>query len=223
MALITGLANFPLSWIGNSVLPDTLKPRPFFLGTLWKGQIANIQGINPVNTSTDLRKILRSEPPITFESESPFLRFSGSAKLNGSITAQANGNITGLSVFDSRFQSLAGTYDLSLDDIIIRDICRSGAGRFNTDILSQNFSRWQWTGPVLSGPISCTDGYITADLSGSDAMQTITAKLRVEIEGQYRASAKVVTSDPRAEFVLTLFGFEKTSQGYSLAEAGAWR
>lgn len=222
-ATIAGAANFPLSWIGEAVLPDSITPRPVFLGTIWNGQIANIDGINPVGTSVDLRKILSGSAPLSFKSRSPFLTFSGNAKLNGAVTTQAKGHITGLRVFDARFQSMAGTYDLSLEDMVIRESCASGNGTFSTDILEENYAQWQWKGPIVSGPITCENGQIIAKLSGQDQTQNITAQINIDLNGQYRAHAKVVTSDPRAAFVLPLFGFEKTSQGFSLAEAGAWR
>lgn len=222
-ALITSLCHLPLSWVGNSIIPNTLEPKPVFLGTLWKGQITNIEGLNPVDTAFDVRQIFRGGAPVSFESQSPFLRFFGSASLKGAVSVQAKGDVPGLKVFDPRFRSLNGSYDLSLKDFIVRESCLSGSGEFTTNILRENFAAWQWKGPILSGPILCEDGQVIAALSGRDADQDISVNLQLDIDGQYRANAIVKTSNPQAGFVLPLFGFEKTAQGYSLSEAGAWR
>ena len=221
--LLTGLTYLPLAWVGKTVFPRSFEPQPQFLGTLWKGQIANIEGINPVNISIRPSNIFRGQPPATFDSRSPYLRFSGSAQLDGSVSAVANGNVRGLGVIDIRFQTLAGTYDLSLQDVIVKENCKSAAGTFRTNMLSENQAVWTWRGPILSGPITCEDGQFIANLSGSDDRQDITGEFKLDLSGQYRASVTVKTTDLRAEFVLPLYGFEKTSEGYSLLESGTWK
>lgn len=222
-AVVTAIWHLPAAWIAGPLIPKNLTPRPQFIGTVWNGQIPNIDGINPVHFTVKPLNMLRGKPPATFESVSPYLQFTGTATLAGSISTQAKGYIRGLGVFDTRFRTLAGQYDLTLSNMRIRNTCQSGEGQFSTNLLAENRAVWEWTGPILSGPIRCENGQIIAQLKGADTQQNIEAVLRIDLSGAYRVDVDVNTRDSRAEFVLPLYGFEKTEQGYSLLEEGRWQ
>ena len=120
-----------------------------------------------------------------------------------------------------------GTYSLRLDHIgfNVLDLeagCQSAKGEFSTDVLQKNAGLWQWSGPVLYGPISCENGDIVSVLSGKDARQSLDVRTVMKPDGRYQAEFNIQTRDAAASALLPLYGFEPSQKGFRLNEQGRW-
>ena len=140
---------------------------------------------------------------------------------------QAELAISQLPISDQRLAGVAGDVFLSLDRFKI-DISNSGEGKLisceeaqgqvRTNILTANQSRWQWRGPILSGPISCEDDALRATLKGRDDVVDVNVDLRLHAEGRYEVEMQMrpLQEAPSAfGFVLGVLGFEEQSDGSS--------
>jgi len=114
--------------------------------------------------------------------------------------------------------------NIQISELQIKDDgCAFAQGQVSTDFLALNRSRWQWQGPMLTGPISCEGGDLLVNLSGRENRQIIRADLRLSKSGSYSANITVQTDQAEAGVVLPLYGFEKQGRQYKLTEQGQWR
>ena len=219
---VTTVMNLPLSWAGQSFMPNIQNMRPVYSGTLWNGRVNGLPRIGSMEIEISPMKTLLGKSAAQFSVNAPALRVNGSANIKGVINAALDGDAFGIADIDPRFAGLQGSYALELKNLHIREKCASGSGTARTDILQRNAAFMQWSGPALSGPITCEDGDIVIALSGDDAQQSVRANIRLDLSGQYRAVIDLISRDNRADAVLPLFGFEKTQTGFRLSEAGRW-
>jgi len=220
--LIGAIANLPLSWVAPKFMPKDNIGALEYGGTVWNGYVSEVPGFGPIKIKTSLTKALTGKPFFNMDTRSANLSAKGSAKpgLLSGVTVQ--GNMTHVGAIDPRFAGLVGDFQMTLTELSFDAACKSAKGTVTTDVLTRNAQKMGWTGPNLSGPVSCEDGAVKMELTGKDAQQSIKAVVRIIPDGTFRADVDVLTNDQRAGSILPIFGFQPKDGGYSLLESGRW-
>lgn len=217
-ALIFGLASlvrhFPLAWAVSSLPPSIGIPS----GTIWNGGMANVPLLQTVSVQGGPGHVTLKTPPGE-------VTLSGRVGLNRVDDLIVSMPVSQLPMSDTRLSGLSGQLSLRIDEAIIeKAACVSASGQASTNLLAVNEATFDWAGPVLSGPVDCTEGRLRVRLSGQSGVETVQAEIRTGLDGVYQAELTVVTSDPSAANALTLFGFNPTgNSSYRLLEQGRWR
>ena len=113
VGLTAFIAHLPLAWVAGPAMPETLSPKPQMLGTIWNGQVAGLKDINPVTVQVKPLRLFTGQLPVHFESQSPYLKFSGGAGLSGKLDIIADGAVRGVGGIDARFRQFSGQYHMS--------------------------------------------------------------------------------------------------------------
>ena len=227
LALLTALYAWPLAWTPLGKLKQFYQPAPSLSGTIWKGRISGLHNIDRLDIATSPKALLTAQPPISFSSTQPAMQIVGHIGFGRLENLKANGWLSWILPADPRFSGVTGTYSLLLEHIAFktRDLeagCQSAKGEFSTDVLQKNAALWQWSGPVLSGPISCKNGEIISLLSGQDKTQSLSVRTVMKPDGRYQAEFNVQTQEAGAALLLPLYGFEPSPRGFRLNEQGRW-
>lgn len=125
-------------------------------------------------------------------------------------------DVAGFPGLADRVRAVGGSVALSGADIAMDGgRCVRAAGRVETDVLARAQDVYGWTGPVLTGDITCENGQIVMPLAGqTPGGDRFTAEARLGGAGLQSAFARVETADPQLIQILTFTGFQ--------AEDGAW-
>ena len=222
-AVLGIVSQLPLAWIAPLIIPDALGANVSYSGTVWDGHIKDIDFIGRANFKLNPKALLSNELPLSFQTSSSSMTFSGKASRNRLKDLRFLGQLAGLPTTDGRLKELVGEVNVQVSELNYSDKCVSAKGQASTDFLQRNRARWQWQGPFLKGPLSCDQGDLIANLSGSENGQTIQANLRIAMGGAYRADFVVQTPQPAAGIVLPLYGFDKRGREFHLTEQGKWR
>ena len=218
LACLAGLASlirhFPLAWAGV-LLPQGMGT---YSGTIWNGQISQVPLLGSVKLDGRLGSARLTSAPGD-------VTFSGDVSPRGVKDLVLSMPVARLPISDTRLLGLDGRVSLRIEQAVIADgACQSATGRASTDVLSVNGSRFQWSGPTLSGPVDCMDGRLRVRLSGKDSTQSVNATILTGLDGIYQTDISVESNDPLAGNALALFGFTPTSNGqFELSEQGRWR
>lgn len=216
------IAAMPLAWVAPIFIPSevgALAPDMDFRGTVWNGHVTNIPvfgegkfDVEPLNRNANV------------QAGNGRHYFSGELGLSSAQDIKLHLDLIDIPFSDSRLQGLQGVISVSIDDVELGvEGCLKANGTASTDLLQRNGGAIQWTGPELSGPISCDKGSLIADLLGDDAQQSISARIRLSPEGAYRADISVQTARAEADAVLPVFGFSRDGRDFKLTEQGRWR
>jgi len=221
--LLGTVANLPLSWVAPKFIPKDNIGSLQYGGTVWEGHVLGFPGFGPITIDTNPGKALTGKPFFALETRSANLSARGAAKpgLFSNVTVQ--GNMAHIAAIDPRFAGLTGNFQMKLKDMVFEKTCTSALGTVSTDVLTRNGKNMGWSGPNLSGPLSCEDGAFKMELSGKDNRQSIKAVVRIIPDGTFRADVDVLTNDMRAGAVLPIYGFQPKNGGYSLLESGRWQ
>ena len=225
-ALVSGCAALvsylPLGWAAQFVIPEEAEiaaPDLTFRGSIWNGTISGLPIFGTANIKTSL-----------LSRRASVLSGQGRNYLSAEISSGSAQDVDlrvdfkTLPVTDGRLQNLQGELIGEMSELNIDGQgCTSANGTLRTDVLQRNGGDIKWTGPELSGPITCEDGAVIAALSGRDAQQSITADIRLNPDGVYRADISVQTRREEADVVLPLFGFTRSGRSFVLTEQGRWR
>ena len=222
LAILAGLgasiAVLPLSWVASPFVPDELSDLKFH-GTIWNGTASNIPVFETANVKLDPLSL-----SVQVESGDGVNYLTGLVSTNYASDIDLVVDLSTLPLTDQRVSGLSGTVRMSLSEIKFdRESCLVANGSVITDVLQRNQPRLNWTGPELSGPISCEDGALIANISGQDQQQTIKALMRFSPNGTYRVDLSAQTSRSEAGAILPLFGFSRSGTEYKLTEQGKWR
>lgn len=218
LACLTGMASlvrhFPLSWAG-SVLPDEVGS---FSGTIWNGQVSQVPLLGAVQVKGTLggARLMSASGDVTF---------SGDVSPGGVKDLILSMPVARLPISDARLAGLDGRVSLRIDEAKVEDgTCVSATGQASTDVLAINGSRFQWSGPSLSGPVDCIDGRLRVRLNGAEGSETVNATILTGLDGIYQTDISVQSRDPSAGNALVLFGFTPAADGqFTLSEQGRWR
>ena len=218
------ISQLPMAWIAPLIFDNDLGPNVSYSGTVWDGYAFGLEFIGAAALQISPSAFFGDGTPISFQTRSDGMSISGQASQKELKDIRFAGVLAKLPTRDGRLKDLAGTVDIRIDDLQIKDeSCTSAWGIASTDFLTLNRARWQWQGPEISGPISCEDGDLLASLSGNESRQRIRADLRLSADGSYSADITVQTDQPEAGVVLPLYGFEAVGRDYKLTERGQWR
>lgn len=213
------LSQFPASWAGKLAAPDL----PVTLGgTLWNGYVPSINAVPPIAFKTSPAGLFSSAPLVTFSGSGNGLSIEGAAEPDHIRALALNGDAVFLGHIDGRLSNLMGRFNLSAKNFKFSGDCADTSGQVSTDILARNAGLWRWTGPPLSGPVTCKDGVITSTLSGNIPGQSVEAILKIIPDGRYQIRAVINTNTPEAGLVLPLYGFEAQGERFTMNEAGRW-
>lgn len=225
-AILSGLAAlvafFPMAWAAGWVLPDEVKrlaPELEMRGTIWQGTVSGLPILGTANL--DISPLARR---VNLQSGTGGNYVSAQISPAEVKDLEARMDISTVPFTDGRLQGLQGHLTVQISELKIEgQSCQSATGTARTDVLQRNGGKIDWTGPEMKGPIRCEDGALVADLSGRDAQQTITALVKLNPDGAYRADINVRTVRVEADAVLPLFGFSRSGQNFVLTEQGTWR
>ena len=210
------LTQLPLAWaVGDRLAPAD--PDAKALGTVWSGHIAHIDGLPPIATT------LRGTT-VELAADAPRMRLAALATTNSLSDVSLSLPVASLARFDPRLDGIDGELNLQLAELTLADgQCTSASGTADTDVLAVNRSSWQWSGPRLSGPVTCEDGSVVIAMTGRDGTGSVDATFRISPSGPYRTEITLTSPDPRASTFLPLFGFQpRGADSYSISEAGRW-
>lgn len=210
------LRYFPLAWAA-SFAPDN---NATYSGTIWNGQISGLPLVDRMNVKTTLSGVaLESGAAAGATHVRAIVSPSRARDLVAAMP------ISAIPTTDGRLKGLSGQLSLRLDEIVgAGDACTRASGRASTNVLESNRAQFDWTGPLLSGPVDCDDGKLRVRLNGVDDSQSIAVTILTGFSGQYEANVEVQTPDPMAANVMTLFGFSEQGQNrFNLSEQGRWR
>ncbi|MCG8440905.1 MAG: type II secretion system protein N [Caulobacterales bacterium] len=101
--------------------------------------------------------------------------------------------------------------------------CARASGTLTSDLLTRASTDSPWSGPPLSGEVSCREGRLHLALSGADADVAIDASASVDSAGRVRVFARVMTDDPQLRNLLPLMGFENGEEGFTYVRDDAPR
>ncbi len=225
-ALLSGLialfAFLPLAWVAGFLVTDDVKavaPELAYQGTVWNGTVSGLPVFGTANVKTAL--LSRSASVQAGEGENYL-----SAELTPKTATDVDLRVSfaNLPLNDGRLQGLQGLLVAEISELNFEgNRCVSARGTVRTDVLQRNGGAIQWTGPELTGPISCEGGALLAVMTGRDAEQAIEANIRMAPDGVYRADISVQTNRAEADAVLPLFGFTRSGGSFMLTEQGRWR
>jgi len=194
-------------------------------GTIWQGQAKVLPPKTTwplhINYKINPLKAILRQPFSKTILNGPGFGASGQIGVFGSqnISIQnfnASFDLPQLPISDPRFAGLSGQANVMIDALRIKGTCRQASGQLRTNILSANADSLQWTGPVLSGPISCDDEAVLAALRGRDDAYNITLDIRLYPDGVYSLDMRIdpITAAPEDfGLALGLLGFEETPNG----------
>jgi len=221
--LLSALIHCPLAWVAPHFLPEGLGSDVQFSGTIWNGTVDGLDYLGSANFEVDVPLLIKGDLPLKFQTTSTIMQISGQASRSQVQDLNFSGQLGKLPTTDGRLKDLQGQVNINVSNMSFDGACQVATGQADTDFLTRNFSRWQWRGPLLSGPISCDGADLIVSLSGLESGQTIKANLRIVFDGSYRADISVRTSQPEAGVVLPLYGFEERNGEFHLTEQGKWR
>ena len=217
------IRQLPLAWAAPHIMPNGLGTNIQYSGTVWNGKISGLDFIGAAQFKLNPKSVITDGLPLSFQTSSGAMQISGKASRNQILGLNFTGQLAKLPTTDGRLKELAGDVNIQIENMKFDKNCVSANGQANTNFLSLNKARWQWQGPVISGPLSCENGDLFARLSGTENGQTIKADLRIAPNGAYRADISVRTTQPEAGVILPLYGFEKKNSEFKLTEQGKWR
>ena len=222
----------PLKWVGPKILPVNMtSAETQYSGSIWKGRVSQLKDLDSVDFTLKPLNVLRGERPATFVAKATGLNVSGSAGKRQAQDISFAINMASLPLPDPRLKGLAGMATARIENVEWNDLgaCESITGRAQSDILQSNQGLFNWSGPVISGPIRCDDtGAYVFTLTGKDQTQSIETLITISASGSYQADINVTTRDQNAALALPLFGFEEKSRNsagrqFVLIEQGQWR
>lgn len=197
------------------LVPDSVR------GTIWRGQgaaflpktqwpIALSYQINPF-------KAVMNQPFAKLVFSGDGLNGSGHVGRTGGKDIKAEFELSQLPIADRRVKNIAGNVFITLDQLKMLPECKAAQGQVRTNILASNAASWQgWSGPILSGPISCDGDNVRASLKGADKDIDITVDLRLSPERRYdvdmQLRPKTILPD-QLGFILSALGFEEQDDG----------
>lgn len=226
-AIICTAAFMPARW-GSGLLPAQIKAGIVpgsISGTLWSGQAK----VLPPKTSWPLQISYKIKAlAAIFKAPYAHVALSGNGfKATGQWGAfsqthirvkdlKAEFNIIQLPISDPRLAGLSGQAFVELQKLNMKKGCKHAQGDARTNILTTNKKSWQWSGPVLSGPITCDDKALLAALRGSDTDFDVALDLRIYPDGFYDIDMLITpktTATDAFDIVLGLLGFEQSPDG----------
>jgi len=223
-ALASLIANLPLSWIGPVILPEGAASAPGYQGTIWHGQISGINFLDRVTFQTHPLNLFSDRPLVAFSSQADGISLSGDARPGHISNFTLRGTLTDLPLSDGRLAGMNGTVNITVETLRYEGkTCNVATGRFESDFLLRNRQKLNWTGPNLSGPVSCEGGLLVLRITGQDDVQDINGKIDIDLAGHYRAEIDVRSNLPEAAVVLPLYGFEANGRQFSIVEQGVWQ
>ena len=222
LAFAAGLVrHLPLDWVAGGVV-EAADPDAVAVGTVWSGALAHVTGLPPIETDLQGREVRLSATGAT--------RLDGFVSADGARDVVLSLPVASLARFDGRLSGLAGDVRLQVDTLEVEDgECAAASGLAATDVLARNGARWGgWSGPQLSGPITCEGGAVVVDMAGSQsaggATDAANARFTFRLDGPYTVAFDVTSARPEAAAVLPLFGLEPQGGGrFALSDAGSWR
>lgn len=220
IAIVAAITMAPVGFIMKQVsASDARIQYASAQGSVWNGKVRDIRyGIQSVGDA----EIKTSGLALLTGKLSSDIRLTGSG-LNGrgQVAAGFGGDVTirNMRVLGStadlinitpEVRDLAGEFTIDVRQAELKDnACTSAQGTVWTDILTRMERRYRWTGPELSGPISCENGQVVIALSGQNADgENVSARLEISLDATGNFLADVTTTSRDTIQALTLLGFE---------------
>ena len=100
--------------------------------------------------------------------------------------------------------------------------CRRIDAEIATDTLSRQPAGLAWSGPVLAGTASCSNGNVVITLAGDRAPDSVKITMDISTTGDFRIVAEARTADQDVVRVLTAAGFTFGDGALKLEQAGRW-
>lgn len=215
---------FPANLAKNMLAPKS----PVTLGgTIWDGYVPSLNALPPISFKTSLVGLFTDAPLAEFSGNGNGLSILATAERDMIKRLELTGDARFIGQIDGRMANLLGRFDVTAANVRFDGTCGEPSsaqvsGNVSTDILTKNTALWQWSGPPLSGPISCDNGVLTASLLGNIPGQSVEAVLKVLPDGTYQIRAVINTRTPQAGLILPLYGFEAKGERYTMNESGRW-
>ena len=100
--------------------------------------------------------------------------------------------------------------------------CRRVDAEIATDTLSRQPAGLAWSGPLLSGTASCSNGNVMVTLTGDRAPDSVKVAMDIFPTGDFRVAAEARTADQDVVRVLTAAGFTFGDGAMKLEQTGRW-
>lgn len=227
LATGVGVAFFPLSWTASFLAQNT---RGFSYneatGSIWSGKLTNVQyrtqRLGDVSFHLDAIKLFGGKLGAKVAFETADLAMDGSFAYgifdhSGELTAMTlKGRTARIPGLPATLQVIPGDFRVELESArLTKDGgCTGVAGKIWTDMLAKGSEQLGWTGPEISGPVSCDAGRFKADARGAAANgDTAEAKVDIGAELKGGVQATVTTKDQLNPSKMAQAGFQSTQPG----------
>jgi hypothetical protein len=222
-ATVALIGSFPAQWAVKIAAPNVLPSGAIISGSVWSGQVTGLPFSGFVDYRVWPKNLFGEKPVLTLESHVPGLNIKAKARFKKLQSLTATGRIDTFAHVNPQLAGMMGSFDLRISGLSFDKTCALNEGFVRTDVLTKNQNLWHWSGPSLSGPVSCAGQELVVNLSGDDGNTAVEAILRITLGGVYNNDITVKSRDDNLGILLSLYGFEKTANGYSLRETGKWR
>lgn len=187
-------------------------------GTIWDGEVGGLQygfeRVGNVSIKTKWSALASGKWMADLAVRDGGITALGvaGANLSGEVlltNLRVRGRTSQLQSLKAEIRNLDGEFTLNLQSMTVRDNqCVSASGTVWTDILSGFGSQFDWSGPELSGPLSCENGDIVIRLQGMSAdNEVISTELILKLNGFGQFRAVVDNPTPSVTRATTFFGF----------------
>lgn len=188
-------------------------------GSVWNGRVRDIrygiQSVGDAEIKTSWLALLTGRLSSDIRLTGTGLNGRGkvASGLDGDVTItdlRVLGSTADLINITAEVRDLAGEFTIDVHQAEVTDnACISAQGTVWTDILTRMERRYRWTGPELSGPVSCENGQFVIALSGQNSVgENVSARLEIGLDATGNFVADVTTTSRETIQALTLLGFE---------------
>jgi len=227
VAVGVGIAFFPLSWT-TSFLAQNVRGFSYneATGSIWSGKLTNVQyrtqRLGDVSFRFDALKLFGGKLGAAVAFETPDLSMDGFFAFGifdhaGELTAiSLKGRTARIPGLPATLQAIPSDFKVELESVkLTKDGgCASATGKIWTDMLAKGSTQLGWSGPEISGPISCDAGRFRADAKGVGANgDAAEAKVDIGADLKGEVQATVTTKDQLSPSKMAQAGFQSTQPG----------
>lgn len=102
------------------------------------------------------------------------------------------------------------------------DGCRRIDGAVHTDALVNRPAGLAWSGPELSGPMTCSGGAVVIPLKGDTGAESIAVAMTLERDGSFGLRVEARTPNAAVVSILSAVGFVESGGVMTLTQRGRW-
>lgn len=188
-------------------------------GSVWNGSVMGLrygaQPVGNVQLKTDWLSVFGGALKSSVAVTDGGVLAAGDARigLDGGINLsniKVRGNTSDLLSLKQDIRMLGGDFSLSLKKLTLKSgACRKAeSGEVWTNILTRFEQKYDWKGPELKGPITCENGRIVVNMTGTgERGETVSAYLAFDLNANGTFRAEIEKASEKVAQAATVLGF----------------